>query len=256
MTDVTILIPVLDRPDRALPVARSIRDTSDAAILFVATEGDDAETRAVLRTSREIRGVALLTIPGPPERGDYARKINEAARVAATPWIFQGADDLRFTPGWLDAVTRAAAGGAQVIGTVDGCNARTARGALSTHSLVSASYVREHGTIDGPGEMLHEGYWHNFVDEELVATARARGVYTHARDALVEHLHPLCGKSDAPIEAGTYGRALDRMHFQADRRLFGRRSLAWRGRRSRTRRGTMRLRDDPRVVPKPPTADE
>lgn len=238
MTDVAVLIPVWNRPARARPVAESIRATSDATVAFVVSEGDDAEIEAIRDVQREVGDVSLVRIPEPPgTRGDYARKINRAVSAldAYADWFFQGADDLVFHPGWLEACLRAAETGGRVIGTRDLCNPRTARGQHSTHSLVARSYVEEVGTTDEPGKMLHEGYWHNFVDDELVLTARLLGEYRPS-DAVVEHLHPTCGKATGDE---VYERALDRRQFARDRSLLRlRQRRVWRpdSRRRRQRR--------------------
>jgi hypothetical protein len=44
-------------------------------------------------------------------------------------------------------------------------------GRHSTHSLVTRDYVERFGTIDEAGVVLHEGYPHEFVDDEFVQTA-------------------------------------------------------------------------------------
>jgi hypothetical protein len=46
------------------------------------------------------------------------------------------------------------------------------RGEHSTHPIIVRSYIEGQGAIDEPGKALHEGYWHNFVDDELIGTAR------------------------------------------------------------------------------------
>jgi hypothetical protein len=98
----------------------------------------------------------------------------------------------------------------------------TETGSASTHSLVHVGYTC--GTIDNPdpGLLLHEGYDHNFVDNEFVGTARYRDVYAHAVHARVEHLHPVWGKAepDATYEKGQ--RA-----FAADRDLHRQRETMW-----------------------------
>jgi hypothetical protein len=48
-------------------------------------------------------GLEPLFAPWPAGRGDYARKINHAAQLTDATWIFTGADDLSFLPGWLRA---------------------------------------------------------------------------------------------------------------------------------------------------------
>lgn len=159
-----------------------------------------------------------FSIVDPWPRGDYARKINHGVRAVSADWYFQGADDLVFHPGWLSAALRAAeTNGARVIGTQDLCNPRTRGGRHSTHSLVARSYVEEVGTGDEPGKMLHEGYEHGFVDDELVYVAMRRREFAFARDAIVEHLHPTRAKAEMD---STYEKALDPRSHARDRALW------------------------------------
>lgn len=156
--------------------------------------------------------------------GDYARKINAGVRATDEPWVFQGADDLTFRPGWQEETLRVAAEqNARVIGTQDRCNPRVISGRHSTHSLVARSYVQEIGTGDEPGKLLHEGYWHGFVDDELVWLARRHREYAFAPNAIVEHHHPYRRDEAVPLDA-TYERALDPKRFARDRALFRQRA--------------------------------
>ena len=78
------------------------------------------------------------------------------------------------------------------------------------------------GTIDDPTRILHEGYVHNFVDDELIGTAKHRGEWAFADAAIVEHLHPNYG--DAPRDH-TYNLA--RRYFAYDRQIYERRQPLW-----------------------------
>ena len=210
-----IIVPVLRRPHRVEPLIRSIKAATAAEhrIAFVASPGDEAELYAL-----ELAGQTALVI-----EGNYAEKINAAIEASDEPLIFTGADDLAFHPGWLEAaLERAPETGAEVIGTQDRCNPRVIAGLHATHFLVSRSYVEEHGTIDQPGKLLHEGYPHEFVDDELLETAQARGLYAFADRSVVEHLHPLAGK--APIDE-LYAAAPVRL--KAGRRIYRRRRHLW-----------------------------
>lgn len=241
MTDtICVIIPVLGRPDRAAVVAESVHRASrpTTAVVFVCSPGDDAEIAACHQT-----GATMILAPFEAGPGDYARKINLAARTVQADWFFTGADDLEFTPGW-DAKCLATAYDtppavplvmrepdenllarkithALVVGTNDDCNVLTADGRHSTHSLVHALAV-EAGTVDAPNLILHEGYDHQFVDTELVATAKARGVYAHAADAIVRHHHPM--RRRAAMD-DTYRKG--QKQSVADARLFRRRRPLW-----------------------------
>ena len=216
---ILIVIPVLRRPHRAQPVVDSIcRSTPDGGyrVLFVGNRGDDAEHEAVRAT-----GCDLMVI-GAREPGDYARKINQAFAASDEPLLLTGADDLDFRPGWLEAVWRAHAAGWKVIGTQDLGNPRVLIGEHATHIVFDRSYVLEHGTIDEPGKVFHEGYDHECVDDEAIETAKARGVWYFAADAVIEHLHPNWGK--APVDELYEPQ---RIRMLGGRILLGQRRFLW-----------------------------
>jgi hypothetical protein len=178
-------------------------------VLFLADPDDDAEHRAI-----EVMGAEMQLVDG-----NYAKKINRGVEMTREPLIFQGADDLRFHPGWFEAATAALGEGIGVVGTNDLLSKRVMAGKHSTHSLITRDYARR-GTIDDPDKVMHEGYPHEFVDDEFIETAIRRGAFAHAADAIVEHLHPAAGK--APM---------DSLYIAAGRRLIlGRLRYRWRRR--------------------------
>jgi glycosyltransferase involved in cell wall biosynthesis len=224
---IALLIPVLARPARAAPLVESIHaaTTVEHEIVFLCSPGDDEEIEAA-----EATGERVIVTPFRQGPGDYARKINLGIERTDAPWVFQGADDLRFHAGWDRA---ALAIGAPVTGTNDLGNPLVQRGAHATHSLISREYAEEHGTIDGPGA-LHEGYHHCWVDNELVETAAARRAWRSARRAHVEHRHHIWrdrgggrkAKDDATYQRGQEG-------YTEDYALFVERRPLWRAVRRR-----------------------
>lgn len=186
-----IAVPVLRRPHRVTPLLESIEAATPESyrVLFVCTTGDEAEIAAV-----EATGSDLIEIPW--RRGDYARKINAAYRNSTEPYLFLAADDLHFHPGWLAEAMGMFRPGVGVVGTNDLGNLRVQRGVHSTHSLVTREYVDAFGTIDEPGKVLHEGYWHEYVDDEFVETSWKRKAWAFAKHSIVEHLHPAWGKGE------------------------------------------------------------
>lgn len=207
-----VLVPVLRRPHRVVPLLESLGDS--ACALFIASPDDHEEQAAIRRA-----GADMIVLEQPPRHGDYARKINAGYRQSTEEWLFLGADDLSFHDGWLGA---AMAEQTRVVGTNDLGNPRVIAGGHATHSLVHRSYVDQFGTIDEPGKLLHEGYPHEFVDDEFVATAKLRGEWSFAAESVVEHLHPSWGK--APMDS-LYARQRQRM--RAGRKVFERRSHLW-----------------------------
>ena len=215
MADCVVIVPMLGRAHMVEALAASLAASTDRArLLFVVSRGDVSVLDAV-------DGSHDFVIVPRWERGDYARKINAGIDASDEPLIFTGAIDLDFCPGWLEAAEALMSDAVGVVGTVDGCNPRTTMGLHSTHSLVARWYA-DLGQIDGHPGLLHEDYWHEFVDDEMVSVARHRNAYAHAYGARVEHLHWLNGKRDAD--------ALDAAHkirMAAGHRLFQFRRHLW-----------------------------
>lgn len=215
MVGLAVIIPMLRRAHRVGPVYESIRETCDARVVFAVSPGDQGVIDAIDETAAE-----RVTVPR-ARTGDYARKIQAGINHTTEPYIFTGADDLRFHPGWFEAALAKMTERVGVVGTNDLSNPRVMRGAHSTHFLVARWYC-ELGTIDQPGQLMHDGYLHEFVDDELVGTAKHRGAWAFAEDSIVEHLHPMAGK--APMD-DLYAQQARRMrvsrsHFRYRRRLW------------------------------------
>jgi hypothetical protein len=210
---VALLIPVLNRPRRVKPLLKSIDESTQQGyrVLFLGDPDDQAELDAVEATGADFIDCG----------GTYPQKINIGVRLTQEPLIFTGADDLAFHPGWLEAATAKLRRGVHVVGTNDLGNPTVMRGEHSTHCLVTREYTKR-GTVDEPGRLLHEGYNHNFCDNELVETAKARGVWDFAKDSHVEHLHPFWDKGKADR---TYIKGQET--FMIDRKLFHKRRQLW-----------------------------
>jgi len=215
--DITILVPMLGRPNRVAPLLATIDATApDAHVLFCLTPGDSGVLAAVRAAGRP-----WIVVDRRPV-GDYARKINTGYRRTTAPLIFCAADDLRFHPDWWQHATAALTPGVGVVGTNDLGSPRVMRGEHATHSLITRDYADTHGVIDQPGAILHEGYPHEYVDDELVATAKRRGAWAFAPNSHVEHLHPNWGKGhvDALYRQQPARMRQGRPMFEARRRLW------------------------------------
>jgi hypothetical protein len=222
--DLSILVPVLGRPERAASLVDSVGVATrlDWEVVFLLSPDDPAEDRAVRELADQNDRVSWRRLKDTPGPGDYARKINVGFATTSAAWVFQAADDLRFRPGWdTIAVDTGAKYGAGVVGTNDLCNPRVIRGRHSTHSLIRRAYVDECGGSNEPGKVLCEAYEHNYVDDELVSVAASRGCFVMS-PAVVEHLHPNCGKAET---GETY--ALGRRGYHRDRALFLARRPHW-----------------------------
>lgn len=217
---VDVIVPVLDRPQNAAPFVEALRATeTDRVRLIVVTEVDDVDTREAWEAAIGADDVVLTT----HFVRTFAEKVNTGYRFSSAPWVLLAGDDVRFTPGWLDAALEVAEStGAKVIGTNDEVNRRVTKGAHTCHPMIARDYIDEVGASwDGPGVVCHEGYRHCYVDDEIVSAAKRRGVWAMAFDAKLRHLHPVWGT--APTDA-TY--RLGQRSVDADRALFKERASA------------------------------
>lgn len=219
---IAVLVPVLNRPQNAQLLVDSLAASEpDAELWFLCSPGDQAEI-----TACELTGMPTLVMDWPAGPGDFARKTNRGFAITRAPFVLCAADDLRFHSGW----DRAALAVAQefdvgVVGTNDLGNGAVIAGRHSTHPLVARCYIDQlGGYVDGEGHVYFDGYDHQFVDTELVETAKARGCYAHVHDSRVEHLHPFWGKGaqDATYRKGLAASAADRRLFESRRHLWER----------------------------------
>lgn len=218
--DLAILIPVLGRPHHIPPLLASIDATAPGArVVFLVTPGDSA-VEACEATGREVVPVRWQPV------GDFARKCQVGYGYTTEPLLFVGATDLEFTAGWFEAATAMLGPGIGVVGTNDLCNPRVMAGEHATHFLMTREYVDRFGTIDQPGQILHDGYVHEMVDDECIGTARSRGALAMALDSVVRHRHPLCqGADEADADDPIYANQQARMrqswsHYRLRRRLW------------------------------------
>lgn len=217
---ITVVVPVLDRPQNAQPLVDSLnRSGANADLMFICSPNDTAEIDACVAT-----GMLVKLLDRDPAPADYARKIQAGYESSQTPYILCGADDLRFHEGWYQRLLEIALKyDVGVVGTNDLGNQATVTGSHSTHPLVARAYIEHRGGyVGGRGQVYFDGYSHQYVDSELCETAKQRGCYAHCHDSLVEHLHPLWNKSEMDA---TYRRSLE--DGAADRRLFESRHHLW-----------------------------
>lgn len=209
MSEVAVVVPVLNRPHRAEPFMQSLHiSTSRAQAYAVVNEADTTTRDAWLSARANVLVTSLNT---------FAEKVNYAYGVTNEPWLFLVGDDVSFHPEWADELLRVAdETGAMVVGANDLANPRTDQGTHAPHLLISRQYVAERGASwDGPGVVCHEGYSHMFVDDEVVTAAKQRGTFAVARDAIVEHLHPAVMKAevDSTYQLGWSYAELDKSRF-------------------------------------------
>ncbi len=220
VTEIAVLVPCLMRPHRVQLLIDSLRAADEPGIetrpVFICSAGDRTEIVAC-----EKAGVSYLTLTK-PGRSEFARKINLGIASSHEEWVFVGADDIYFHPGWArEALAVYEETGCLFIGTNDLGNPAVKAGRHATHFLVHRDYIAL-GTVDDRTKFLCELYDHNSVDVEAVETAKARGAFAFAEKSHVEHLHRLWGKATYDQ---TYRKGM--RNALADRRLCERRRRLW-----------------------------
>jgi hypothetical protein len=217
---VTVIVPVLGRPQNAEPFMRSL--TASTGLAFVVAMCSDAKDAAAW--------VHCGTVAPVIDQVSFPAKVNAAVRYADAEWIFLCGDDVIFRPGWLDQAQHTARlTGAQVVGVNDMGNPRIMAGEFATHFLIRRQYIEERGASwDGPGVVCHEGYRHCFVDNEIVTVAKQRGVFAVSRASVVEHMHPEYGKAetDEIYRLGYEQFETDERHFRSRLSKYASRSMA------------------------------
>jgi hypothetical protein len=188
---IDVLIPTVGRADRLAAVAANVHEATVTPhrVVFIVEEHDKASCAAVADMVPADSG--LINLHGPT----YAGAILTGYQQTDGEFLFAGADDLRFHPGWDLA---ALAVNAQVVGTNDLCNPFVGAGTHATHYLVHRHYLDTVGGVidQGPGSFLNTIYDHQYTDTEFVGTAIHRGVFAPCMESIVEHLHWSTGKSD------------------------------------------------------------
>ncbi len=182
MSQVAIVIPLM-RAHRIAPVVQSIQEsTTDYTIIVLAT-GECADACKDLP-------VTLIDDGG----GTWPARINRGVRETTEPYIFTGADDLAFRPGWFEAARIAMdqIPGGGLVGVNDLMNR------AGVHFLISREYVTTIGgsLTDPPGVAMHEGFRHAYCDDFARKCAQHRGRWAFADQSIVEHKH--CGVGKAP----------------------------------------------------------
>lgn len=219
-TDKTaVVVPVLGRPQHAEPFMRSLLASTGLATVYAVCERSEPEVAAAWRhAGAEVLWDDDEQVDGEGARAHtFAEKANLAYRQTVEKFLFTCGSDVTFHPGWLSHAQHVAdVLEASVVGVNDLGNQRTLAGEHAAHLLIRRSYVDEVGASwDGPKVVAHEGYTHNFVDDEIVHAAKQRGVWQMALGAVVEHHHPVFGKGEVD---DVY--RLGESSWEADRDLF------------------------------------
>jgi hypothetical protein len=103
-------------------------------------------------------------------------------------------------------------------------NQKVAAGIHADHFFVRRQYVEDVGaSLEGPGVLAAEAYYHFYVDVELIQLAKARGVFAPCLDSVVIHHHPgYDGREDLRQADAAYMKAQE--FSEMDRIAFTRRA--------------------------------
>lgn len=177
-----LLVPVV-RHEKILGLIDNIEAATQLphALYWAATRGSQCE-----RVLNDVHANVLAD-----DGGTFPARINALFAATDEPYVFMGADDVRFHPGWLEA----AMGMMEVVDGVVAVN--DLFNPHGTLALVSRRYIDENdGTADGTGPVIHRGYIHNYSETELFNTAAHRGRFAYCAASVVEHLHWAAGKGE------------------------------------------------------------
>jgi glycosyltransferase involved in cell wall biosynthesis len=189
MQRLAVLVPAVNRPENVQRLVESFNRTNDGtATLYYILDPDQTEQ------IEAVEKAGALWFPA--TRGtSYASKMNEGFEKTTESFVFLAGDDVEFTHGWIEAA-RDLSDRYDVIGTNDSepgriRNPQVAAGKHADHFFVRRFYVLDQGSsLEGPGVLCPEAYYHFFTDKEMIQLAKARGVFTPCLSSVVIHHHP------------------------------------------------------------------
>jgi hypothetical protein len=226
MTDVAVLVPAMKRPGNVKRLVDSFNATNDgtARLYYICDTDDSEQIDAVEAAAFALPSESWIAATRGPT---FAAKINTGYLNTSESFIFVTGDDVEFTDGWIEAA-RALSDRYDVIGTNDSetgrvRNPKVASGNHSDHFFVRRTYVEDEGSsLEGPGIVLAEAYFHFYSDVETIQLAKALGKFTPCLDSHVIHHHPgYDGREDLREADPVYMHAVERS--QDDARSFHRR---------------------------------
>lgn len=193
---ISVLFATTGRPERAELCVQQLRETTPGHDLEIvaAVDADD-------ETAKRLEPLVDVLLYEDDFRGP-AGAWNDCLRASTGDPVVLAADDLVWTPGWLDAALerlREFEGGWGLVGFNDGHWTAD----LSTHYLMSRRFIVE---VLG-GVVAWDCYPHSFTDAEANERAKAAGRYVWCEEAIVRHEHWIFG--DRPQD-GTDTRELGR----------------------------------------------
>ncbi len=199
---ISVVIPSRGRADQLKKCINGLKATTqghDVQTVIVLDEDDAASINAIGATP-----VTPIVLSGEPKNA--VEKWNLGAHAASGDWLVLGADDLEWGDGWLEkALTTPNQG---FIGFNDG---HMDGKELATHYMMTREYSRAHN-----GGVLAIPHYHSwYLDVEATERAKRAGKFAFAREAYVEHRHPLWNKAqmDDTYRRGQQWYAIDQQTY-------------------------------------------
>lgn len=191
LTEVAVIVPVMERPQNVDPLVESLLASTGRANIYFVCDHDDEQEIAAVNGNAD----ANIIINNSPSK-TFATKCNLGYRETDEPWLLFVGDDVHFYLGWFEAALQAAGDKYAFVSTNDLGNRAVMAGLHATHPMILRTWIDNHGaSFDGAATVCHEGYSHWYVDNEWTLVAKRAGQFVYCPDAIVEHLHPLWGKS-------------------------------------------------------------
>ena len=209
MDEVAVLVPAVNRPENVARLVESFNATNDgsASLLYIVEAEHQEQIDAITAAGADY----IVATRGT----SYASKMNEGFDATSESFVFLAGDDVEFTPGWL-AAARKLSDRYHVIGTNDSepgrvRNPLVAQGKHADHFFVRRQHVLDEGSsLEGPGILCPEAYYHWYTDKEMIQLAKARGVFAPCLDSVVIHHHPgYDGREDLRQADPTYMKAVE-----------------------------------------------
>jgi glycosyltransferase involved in cell wall biosynthesis len=209
MSRIAVLVPCMNRPANVPRLVESFNATNDgtASLFYICDEDDTDQIAAV-----EAAGAEWI----PADRGtSFACKINAGYLHTGHSWIFVTGDDVEFAPGWIESA-RELSDRYDVIGTNDSepgriRNPKVANGSHADHFFIRRDYIADEGSsLEGPGLVMAESYYHFYGDVEVIQLAKALGKFTPCLESRVIHHHPgYDGREDLRQADPVYMKAVE-----------------------------------------------
>jgi len=187
MPELAILVPSLGRPDAAAELATVFADTcTGETLLYFVVDEDDPTRDAYITAVDGVRSAVMVT----PTQTMVEALNFAAVRLAGTDCFaigFMGDDHRPRTTGWDTAYVEAL----RELGTGIAYGDDLLQGEkLPTQCAMTADIVRAIGYM-APPKLRHM-----YVDNFWLTLGRAAGCIRYLPGVVVEHMHPIAGKSE------------------------------------------------------------